>query len=59
VARGQALAGDTAAARKAYESFFEAWKDADPDVPILIQARKEYVGLNQDRSRLTLALYRK
>ena len=45
LARGAALAGDTAAARKAYENFFELWKDADPNVPILIQARKEYEGL--------------
>jgi hypothetical protein len=52
-ARGAALAGDTVHARQAYESFFALWKDADPDVPILIQARKEYLGLNQDRSSLT------
>jgi DNA-binding winged helix-turn-helix (wHTH) protein/tetratricopeptide (TPR) repeat protein len=45
VARGAALGGDTAGARKAYEAFFELWKDADSDAPILIQARKEYVSL--------------
>jgi DNA-binding winged helix-turn-helix (wHTH) protein len=45
VARGAALAGGTAGARKAYETFFELWKDADSDVPILIQARKEYARL--------------
>ena len=45
VARGAALAGDTAGARSAYETFFAAWKDADADVPVLIQARKEYAGL--------------
>jgi len=45
LARGSALAGDTAKARRAYEDFFALWKDADPDVPILIQARKEYAAL--------------
>ena len=45
LARGAALAGDTAGARKAYETFFKLWKDADSDVPILIQARKEYGSL--------------
>jgi eukaryotic-like serine/threonine-protein kinase len=45
VARGAALAGATAGARKAYETFFELWKDAHPDVPVLIQARKEFAGL--------------
>jgi tetratricopeptide (TPR) repeat protein len=47
VARGAALAGDTARAKKAYEDFFALWKDADPDVPILIQARKEYSALSR------------
>jgi hypothetical protein len=47
VARRQALAGNTVAARKAYESFFELWKDADPDVPILIQARQEYAAMTR------------
>jgi len=46
VARGAALAGEMARARLAYENFFTLWKDADPDVPILIQARKEYSGLH-------------
>jgi hypothetical protein len=41
LARGAALAGDVARARKAYESFFSLWKDADPDIAILIQARRE------------------
>ena len=42
LARGAALAGDSTKAKKAYEDFFALWKDADLDVPILIQARKEY-----------------
>jgi DNA-binding winged helix-turn-helix (wHTH) protein/Flp pilus assembly protein TadD len=47
VARGAALAGDSTRARKAYEDFLALWKEADPDVPVLIQARKEYARLAQ------------
>ena len=44
---GRALAqsGDTAKSRTAYQDFFAAWKDADPDIPILIAAKKEYAQL--------------
>lgn len=42
LARSAVLTGDTAQARKSYEEFFELWKDADADLPILIEARKEY-----------------
>ncbi len=45
MARGSALAGDTAKAKKAFQDFFELWKDADPDLPILQQAKAEYAGL--------------
>ena len=45
LARAAALAGDTAKSRKAYEDFFALWKDADPDLPILIEAKKEYQKL--------------
>jgi tRNA A-37 threonylcarbamoyl transferase component Bud32 len=45
VARGSALAGDTAKSKKAFEDFFELWKDADPDMPILKQAHAEYAKL--------------
>jgi hypothetical protein len=41
--RGYANAGDTAKAKTAYQDFFVPWKDADPDVPILKQAKVEYV----------------
>jgi len=44
-ARAQAMSGDAAAARTAYQNFFNLWKDADPDVPILKQARAEYAKL--------------
>jgi len=49
LARGATLANDWARARRAYEDFFELWKDADPDVPMLVQARKEYTALSRDR----------
>jgi serine/threonine protein kinase/Flp pilus assembly protein TadD len=34
-----------AKARTAYQDFFELWKDADRDIPILKQARAEYASL--------------
>ncbi|HEV2493635.1 MAG TPA: protein kinase [Terriglobia bacterium] len=40
--RAYALQGDTAKARTAYQDFFGVWKDADPDVPVLKQAKAEY-----------------
>lgn len=42
IARGQILAGNRDASRAAYAQFFDAWKDADPDIPILKEARSEY-----------------
>ena len=45
LARGAVLQGDTAKARKAYQDFFVLWKNADPDNPILIEAKKEYEKL--------------
>jgi eukaryotic-like serine/threonine-protein kinase len=42
LARAYALQGNKAKARTTYQDFFAAWKDADPDVPILLQARAEY-----------------
>jgi eukaryotic-like serine/threonine-protein kinase len=43
--RARSLSGDSAGARTAYQDFFALWKDADPDVPILKQARAEYAKL--------------
>jgi serine/threonine protein kinase/tetratricopeptide (TPR) repeat protein len=43
--RAAVLQGDTAKARKAYQDFFALWKDADPDIPILSEAKKEYEKL--------------
>ncbi len=45
LARAYALEGDDAKARVAYQDFFALWKDADPDVPILTQAKAEYAKL--------------
>jgi tetratricopeptide (TPR) repeat protein/predicted Ser/Thr protein kinase len=45
LARGSALAGDTAKARKTFQDFFALWKNADQDIPILIEAKKEYAAL--------------
>jgi eukaryotic-like serine/threonine-protein kinase len=44
-ARAYAMGGDRASAKKAYEAFFVTWKDADPDLPILVAAKKEYAAL--------------
>ena len=44
--RAEALEGDTAKARVAYQDFFALWKDADPDVPIVIAAKAEYAKLH-------------
>ena len=46
-ARSRALAGDNAGARKAYAEFFATWKDADSDIPVLVQARAEYAQLGK------------
>jgi hypothetical protein len=45
LARAEALSGDVAGSRKAYQDLFTLWKDADPDLAILSQARKEYAAL--------------
>ncbi len=43
--RAYALEGDTAKARAAYDDFFALWKGADPDIPILAQAKADYAQL--------------
>jgi eukaryotic-like serine/threonine-protein kinase len=43
--RAYALSGDTAKSRTAYQDFFALWKDADPDIPVLKQAKAEYARL--------------
>jgi predicted Zn-dependent protease len=44
-ARAAKLSGDLPRAKKAYQDFFAFWKDADSDIPILIDAWKEYAAL--------------
>jgi hypothetical protein len=44
--RAFALQGENAKARTAYQDFFAAWKDADPDIPILKTAKAEYAKLS-------------
>ena len=43
--RAYAMAGDTAKSKAAYRDFLALWKDADPDIPILKQAKTEYAKL--------------
>ena len=43
--RARAISGDSAGARTAYQDFFALWKDADPDIPILKEAKAEYAKL--------------
>jgi predicted Zn-dependent protease len=43
--RALALQGQAATARTAYQDFLALWKDADPDIPILKQAKEEYEKL--------------
>src|SRR5215469_13279621 len=43
--RAYAVYGETAKSRAAYQDFLTLWKDADPDIPILKQAKAEYAKL--------------
>jgi serine/threonine protein kinase/Tfp pilus assembly protein PilF len=45
LARAYALQNDSAKARIAYQNFFALWKDADPNIPVLIAAKSEYAKL--------------
>ena len=45
IGRAYVMAGDTAKAKTAYADFLTLWKDADPDIPILKQAKAEYAKL--------------
>jgi len=45
LARGRAKAGDVTGSRQAYEDFFRFWKDVDPDIPILQDAKRGYQKL--------------
>ena len=43
--RAYELSSDSTRARTAYQDFFALWKDADPDIPILKEAKAEYAKL--------------
>jgi eukaryotic-like serine/threonine-protein kinase len=45
IGRSYAMAGDTAKAKSSYQDFLTLWKDADPDIPILKEAKAEYAKL--------------
>jgi len=45
IGRAYAMQGDTAKAKAAYQDLLTLWKDADPDIPILKQAKAEYAKL--------------
>ncbi len=45
IARAYSLSGNAAKAKTAYQDFFTLWKDADPDIPILKEAKTEYSKL--------------
>ena len=44
--RALVISGDKLKAKTAYQDFLSLWKDADHDIPILIEAKKEYAALN-------------
>jgi eukaryotic-like serine/threonine-protein kinase len=43
--RAYAMMGDSAHSRIEYQNFFATWKNADPDIPLLQQAKREYATL--------------
>ena len=45
LARALALSGDTVKAKSAYNDLFALWKDADPEIPVVEEARAEYARL--------------
>jgi len=47
LARAYSLGGDTTRALKAYQDFLALWKDADPDIPILQEAKSDYARLQR------------
>ena len=44
--RAYAVSGPPGQARVAYQDFFALWKDADPDIPLLKEAKAEYAKLH-------------
>ena len=56
LARAYAEQGNTIKARAAYQDFPTLWKDADPDVPILVDAKAEYAKLQVIRALPTMRM---
>lgn len=46
IGRAYVMQGETGKAKTAYQDFLTLWKDADPDIPILIAAKSEYAKLH-------------
>ena len=59
LARAYSAQGDREKSRKAYDDFFATWKDADPDIPILRQAKSEYKKIFPIPSAAALASMKK
>jgi serine/threonine protein kinase len=53
IGRAYAMQGDTTKAKAAYQDFLTLWKDAEPDIPILKQAKAEYAKLQYSGSKET------
>jgi len=47
--RALVMQGDTVGARRSYDEFFKLWENADADIPVLIEAKKEYAPLSARR----------
>jgi hypothetical protein len=45
LARAKASSGDSAGAKAAYQDFFNLWKDTDPDIPVLKDAKAGFAKL--------------
>jgi cytochrome c-type biogenesis protein CcmH/NrfG len=45
IGRAYVMSGDQAKGKTAYQDFLSLWKDADPDIPVLQQAKAEYLTL--------------
>jgi len=50
IGRAYAMTKGTAKAKAAYKDFLALWKDADPDISILTQAKSEYAKLQMNRN---------
>jgi tetratricopeptide (TPR) repeat protein len=66
IGRAYAMQGDSAEAKAVYQDFLTLWRDADPDIPILQQAKAEYAKLQyssaqawKSNSRLTICRTKK